>query len=803
MNPEDIKLSIFHNHQTYQSKAIALKEILRHIKYDNNLRQKTEWYRDRAAVVSRSYANSEVKEKVMPVFSVSVLFNGLGKQMSHVLQFTGLAMCDIDHVPSERMDEVLSLIQHDPHTIAAYITVSKEGIRVIFRYQRQQGGPVNGEVFPAAWTKGNEYYTQLTGVAYDKACNNANRLSGMAYDPDVYFNPDAEPFVVSDAEMLDANFAPGTESGKPRTEDPVGTHHAVPDAAWAIVQPMMARRELEYSPGHHHDYILHATYIFNRLGTPLEKLQEWASQEWADYNADERKRCIEWVYRNHCNQHGTWRSGKAAAKGRQHVMTTAEICNWIRQHGNEAIYNDVTDQTFIRHKDNPWMEVDDHIISTLRLEIEKETGMRANKGDIQDTLNSSFAKTIHPVRDYINSLQAWDHKDRVAQLADYIHVVPVQAGQTVDEARELLKNYDISNYFEVKDGTYFEVKYPEEAYDADVKHAEEIILRAEELIDNCKTHDDYIKLKDYIDTDSFATMYLMNLITGDHDANKYSTYYWIDSKTEKLYAGPAWDYDKCLGDEPLLDGYVNFFSYYKGYPERLADNEFFIQDVKAKLLSQAMPYLNGLLDGEIDRLKAHLAPSVKMDKIIWGDTVYHTNVDTGNYEESVKYLSYVIKNKGSFIEEAITNKDAYHTVYIDDNYHGRFCLIKDGECMPLELIENLKKVYGCTSFTFVNDAPFWEGYPIYYDLVIYTKGSSSSGTTTKINAPTNGADQNNNTITDNESNDTPYNSITLIDGSQFNFIAMLILLIFGLFTAMFLIFHALRKRSRRRKDSTK
>ena len=372
-----------------------------------------------------------------------------------------------------------------------------------------------------------------------------------------------------------------------------------------------------------------------------------------------------------------------------------------------------------------------------------------------------------------------------------------------DEARELLKNYDISNYFEVKDGTYFEVKYPEEAYDADVKHAEEIILRAEELIDNCKTHDDYIKLKDYIDTDSFATMYLMNLITGDHDANKYSTYYWIDSKTEKLYAGPAWDYDKCLGDEPLLDGYVNFFSYYKGYPERLADNEFFIQDVKAKLLSQAMPYLNGLLDGEIDRLKAHLAPSVKMDKIIWGDTVYHTNVDTGNYEESVKYLSYVIKNKGSFIEEAITNKDAYHTVYIDDNYHGRFCLIKDGECMPLELIENLKKVYGCTSFTFVNDAPFWEGYPIYYDLVIYTKGSSSSGTTTKINAPTNGADQNNNTITDNESNDTPYNSITLIDGSQFNFIAMLILLIFGLFTAMFLIFHALRKRSRRRKDSTK
>lgn len=55
MNPENIKLSILQNHQTYQSKAITRKQILQHIKYDNDLRQKTEWYRDRAAVVSRLY----------------------------------------------------------------------------------------------------------------------------------------------------------------------------------------------------------------------------------------------------------------------------------------------------------------------------------------------------------------------------------------------------------------------------------------------------------------------------------------------------------------------------------------------------------------------------------------------------------------------------------------------------------------------------------------------------------------------------------------------------------------------------
>ena len=437
MDLNNIKLSILQNHQTYQSKAVDIKEILRRIKYDEDLRLKTEWYRDRATVVSRSYANAEVKQKEMPVFSVSVVFNGLGKQMSHVVRYTGLAMCDIDHVPPERMEEVLSLIRDDPHTLMAYVTASGEGIRVIFCYQRQQGGPVNGEVFPAAWIKGNEYYAKLTGVTYDKGCNNANRLSGMAHDPDAYFNPDAETFEVDDGEMLEANFAPGSESGKPRAEDPTGSHHTSAEKAWEIVELMMAKREMEYAPGRHHDYILHAAYIFNRLGTSLDNLLEWASQQWADYQADERKRCIEWVYRKCSSLHGTWRTGKAN-KGKQHVMTMCEICKWITSHGNEAIYNDVTDQTFIRHQDKPWEEVDDRIICTLRREIELDTGMRVFKTDIQDALYSSFAKLVHPVRDYIISLPTWDKKDRVGQLAGCIHVEPVQPGQTAEEAQQLL-----------------------------------------------------------------------------------------------------------------------------------------------------------------------------------------------------------------------------------------------------------------------------------------------------------------------------------------------------------------------------
>jgi hypothetical protein len=441
MKTEEIKVSLLQNHQTYQSKAVGLNEVLRLIKYDDNLRQKTEWYRDRAAVVSRSYANQEVKQKVMPVFSVSVLFNGMGKQMSHVVRFTGLALCDIDHIPPERMDEVLTLIRNDPHTLMAYVTVSKEGVRIIYWYQREHGGAVNGEVFPAAWTKGNSYYAQLTGVDYDKNCNNANRLSGMAHDPDAFYNPDAEPFVVNDSEMLDANFAPGTDSGRPRTEDPPGTHHASAEKAWEVVESMLAKRNMEYGPGHHHDYVLHATYIFNRLGTSLEELQEWAAQQWADYNANERKRCIEWVYQKRSGQHGSWRTGKSVRKGEVSMITITEICHWITEHHVEIVYNQVTDQTLYRNlkKSDEWLQVDERVVCSLRREMAMETGKRVLKNDVLDVIRSSYARLIHPVRDYISSLPTWDHQDRVPQLVNYIHVEPVQRNQTQEEARQLLE----------------------------------------------------------------------------------------------------------------------------------------------------------------------------------------------------------------------------------------------------------------------------------------------------------------------------------------------------------------------------
>ena len=79
MNFDNIKVSIFKNMQSYESRPVGLQEILWFLQNDPDVKNKTELYRNMAKTITRQEANKKVKEGMMPAFSVAVLFNGNGK----------------------------------------------------------------------------------------------------------------------------------------------------------------------------------------------------------------------------------------------------------------------------------------------------------------------------------------------------------------------------------------------------------------------------------------------------------------------------------------------------------------------------------------------------------------------------------------------------------------------------------------------------------------------------------------------------------------------------------------------------
>ena len=452
MDLKNIKLSIFKDLHSYESKAVSLDTALWWIKSDLSVQQKTELYRNLAKTITREEANKKVKNSIMPAFSVAVVFNGLGKQTTHATRVTGLSICDIDHIERGKMEEVRCKIWADPHTVLAYRTVSGEGFRVIFCYSDEQGSPpANGILYRAAYKKGNQYYADLCGVAYDGQCSDITRLSGIAHDAEAVLNLEAQPFLITDDEAAAANTAADTESGKRRKEDPVGTHHAEAEAAWAIIEQMLAKRNIAYGQGTHHHYVMHAAHLFNHFGVPKEDVLEWASQNWCDYEQKQRESIIHWVYQNRQHEHGCWRLNKAGRPKEVAMITLPGIVEWLSENKVEVIYNQITDQTYYRCEmlnlrgqttelsppTTEWQQMEDSVICTLRKLMATDTAKRVLKPDVRDMIMSDFARHIHPVRDYVRQLPSWDKVDRVALLAAHVHVDPVQDGQSPEDAQEL------------------------------------------------------------------------------------------------------------------------------------------------------------------------------------------------------------------------------------------------------------------------------------------------------------------------------------------------------------------------------
>ena len=443
------KLSLFQCLTSVPSKAVGLEEVVRLIRYDNGVTAKTENYRRMASVLGKEKADEEVKKKLVPAFSVGVLFDGNGRGAANVLGFTGLALCDIDHIASEELrvkneefatavDEAFEKATADPHALMVYRTISGDGLRIIYRYVRDEG-PLTATSWRAAFLKGNTYFAELVGHDYDTQCTDYSRLSGMAHDEEVYVNWEAEAFVITDEEILEANFDGRGEKGKPRKEYAAGTHAVAVDEAWPRVEQTLARRQMAYQSGHHHDYVMHAAFLFNRYGADQDELLTWAAQEWSDYDTKQREATIRSCYKK-TQEHGTWRLNRQGRKQKETSMITLpEIRQWLSQRV-EVVYNLVTDQTMFRLKiengklkigcaeDNvqcamvnvQWIQLDERVLCSIRGQIAADTGKRVLKQDVRDVLNSDFSRLSHTVREYVEALPAWDSRDRVKELCRHV-----------------------------------------------------------------------------------------------------------------------------------------------------------------------------------------------------------------------------------------------------------------------------------------------------------------------------------------------------------------------------------------------
>ena len=433
MNIQDLRLSLFQYPRAYISVLRPFQEILRLIQYDNDIFNKTNAFRQKMEEMGKNMANELIKEKLVPAFGVAVTFKGHGHGKSEANGWTGLALCDIDDLydPVE-LEATFERLKNDPHALLIFRSISGQGIKVIYWYERENGQRIDDTSWRAAFLMGNEYLSRVANHPYDQQCTDLTRLCGLAHDANLHFNPDAEPFCIADDMIVEQNCEHSLH-GKARKEYSAHSFNVSVEETWPFVEKMLKERELIYAPGQHHDFILHAAYLFNRFGVPEDELLAWASQEWSDHNKEERQRAIRHKYKD-VDKHGTWKLGQKK-KGRENNMVTLpEIRDWLTAH-MQVCFNMVTNQLVWRDKVNTvgyleeipltsseWKPIDKMEINTRRQQIAVDTGKRVLQSDVESVFESDFARKVHPIQQFIERLPYWDGADRVAALASHIHV---------------------------------------------------------------------------------------------------------------------------------------------------------------------------------------------------------------------------------------------------------------------------------------------------------------------------------------------------------------------------------------------
>ena len=255
---------------------------------------------EKLAVFTRSYrqTGSKTFKNESQLFAVPCLFEG-GKGRSNIRQLTGMSLVDFDHVVPNTNDflsntnctndtnkvttlaEMKAKVIADPHTLMSYITMSGNGLRVIFTYEiapEFSGVPKDEEevkkfeaYYQQAFYAGNAYYEKLLGAKADMQCKNITRLSGLAHDPDVFLRPpdDAVPFTTD--EISTAATAYVRQSKEEKQMQRIQAYYDT------LIAPQLAKDNIVFRSGSHNNYVMRVGYKLAERRFPKKAAIRWAN----------------------------------------------------------------------------------------------------------------------------------------------------------------------------------------------------------------------------------------------------------------------------------------------------------------------------------------------------------------------------------------------------------------------------------------------------------------------------------------------------------------------------------------------
>lgn len=208
------------------------------------------------------------------------------------------------------------------------------------------------------------------------------------------------------------------------------------------------------------------------------------------------------------------------------------------------------------------------------------------------------------------------------------------------------------NGFQTSRGDFFTINAPQYASKDQVAYIRNCVEEIDALVQDADP-----AVWERLDLTSFVKRFLVDEIALEMDTGSTSMYFYKDRGDEKLYSGPAWDYDNAFGEDSGSDGFfVNYGETIVNNNDRLAiainwyQKLYEMPEMYQCIVEEyagILPFFEKLLDTGIDRYEAWISASAAMDDARWeGVRAAHNDMPRyRSFEANVNYTKFFIANR--------------------------------------------------------------------------------------------------------------------------------------------------------------
>ena len=370
-------------------------------------------------------ANEEKKK--LPSVTFSANYRG-GRSNATLVKYLGYIVIDIDHLSKEELARILQTVRACNYTRIAFISPKGMGLKIIAHTQRPDGTLPDTiqeieDFHNAAYNKVASFYSQLCQTEIDTSGQDVGRTCLLSYDPGIYFNRNATPFIVEQPPLFyktqKKKKTPGRKKqetdNNPVSEETALNYHSS-HASLMVTLNYYHNKSEKYTEGNRNNYLHHLACKYNRHGIPDQEAAAFIKSLFTDLPAVETDSLIASAYA-HTEEFNT---NKLNSTQKRMLQIEQHISECYETRYNELLHiMEYRRRVSETEQPDPFRILDDRMENSIWMEM-NELGYACNVKMIQNLIYSDFSSSYHPIREYFKELPEWDGTDYIRILADSV-----------------------------------------------------------------------------------------------------------------------------------------------------------------------------------------------------------------------------------------------------------------------------------------------------------------------------------------------------------------------------------------------